>query len=136
LSGGPGRIEGDRTERVDVLKQRWREAGALVAGGLGREGVEGVLGVDRVPVDDRVGDEVQAVRLGGLALEGVQADGAVGAVNDAVVYFVLSLARVLLASDRAALGRAGEVAEHDARLDEPAVLLQRAGQRQLATGGL
>jgi len=68
-----------------VLKQRWREAGALVAVGLGRKRVEGVLGIDRVPVDDRVGDEVQAVRLGGLALEGVQPQGAVVAVEDAVV---------------------------------------------------
>jgi len=59
-----------------VLEERGRQACALV-GGRGREGFEGALGVDGVPVDDRVGDEVQAVRLGGLALEGVQADRAV-----------------------------------------------------------
>ena len=99
------------------FKQRWREAGALVAGGLGRELVEGVLGVDRVPVDDRVGDKVQAVRLGGLALEGVQPDGAVVAVEDAVLQGVQALALVVLAADRAALGLVGEVAKHEPRLD-------------------
>ncbi len=113
------------------FKQRWREAGALVAGGLGRELVEGVLGVDRVPVDDRVGDKAQAVRLGGLALEGVQPDGAVVAVEDAVVQGVQALALVVLAADRAALGLVGEVAKHEPRLDEPPVLLRPAGAARL-----
>ena len=76
------------------------------------------------------------MRLGGLALEGVQADGAVVAVEDAVVQGVQALALVLLAADRAALGLVGEVAEHEPGLDEAAVLLQRAGERQLAARGL
>jgi hypothetical protein len=64
-----------------VLEQRRRQPGELVAGGLVAKLVEGELDVDRVPVDDRVGDEVQAVRLGRLALERVQEDGAVVAVE-------------------------------------------------------
>lgn len=87
-------------------------------------------------VDDRVGDEVHAVRLCGLALERVQANGAVVTVEGAVMEGVQALAFVLLAADRTALGLVGEVAEHEPGLDEPAVLLQRPGQRQLAAGGL
>ena len=64
-------VEGVGAERVDVLEDRGRKPGELVGGGLAWELVEGELGVDRVPVDDRVGDQVQAVRLGGLALERV-----------------------------------------------------------------
>jgi len=37
---------------------------------------------------------------------------------------------------RAAVGLVGEVAEHEPRFDDPVVLLQRAGQRQLAGGGV
>ena len=87
-----------------MLEDRWGEPGEFAAGGLVAEFVEGVLDVDGVPVDDRVGDEVQAVRLGGLALERVQADGAVVAVEGAVVQGVQALALVLLAADYAAFG--------------------------------
>ncbi len=86
-----------------MLEERRGESGELVAGGLVAEFVECPLDVDRVPVDDRVGDEVQAVRLRGLALERVQADGAVVAVEGAVVQGVQALALVLLPVDRAAL---------------------------------
>jgi hypothetical protein len=41
-----------------VLEQRRREPGELVVGGRAWELLEGKLGVDRVPVDDGVGDEV------------------------------------------------------------------------------
>jgi hypothetical protein len=41
-----------------VLEQGRCEPSELVAGEIVWEVVEGVLGVDRVPVDDRVGDEV------------------------------------------------------------------------------
>lgn len=58
------------------------------------------------------------------------------AVEGAVVQGVQALALVLLATDRAALGLVGEVAEDEPRLDEPSVLLQRAGERQLAASGL
>ena len=51
------------------------------------------------------------------------------AVEGAVVQGVQALAFVLLAADCAALGLVGEVAEHEAGLDEPPVLLQRAGER-------
>jgi hypothetical protein len=47
---------------------------------------------------------------------------------------VQALALVLLAADRAALGFVGEVAKHEPGLDEPPVLLQRSGERQLAAG--
>ena len=77
-----------------MLEDRRREPRELVAGGLVAELVERVLDVGRVPVDDRVGDKVQAVRLRGLALERVQSDGAVVAVEGAVVQGVQALAFV------------------------------------------
>jgi hypothetical protein len=58
------------------------------------------------------------------------------AVERAVVEGVQALVLVLLAADRAALGLVGEVAEHEAGLDEPLVLLQRPRERQLAARGL
>jgi len=60
-----------------MLGQCRRQPRELNGVGLTFELVEGALDVDRVPIDDRVGDEVQAVRLGGLALERMQTDGAV-----------------------------------------------------------
>ncbi|MDX6708213.1 MAG: hypothetical protein QOK16_2795 [Solirubrobacteraceae bacterium] len=67
------------------------------------------------------------MRLRGLAPKRVQADRAVFAVEGAVVQGVQAFAVVLLAADGAAFGLVGEVAEHEPRLDEAPVLLQRTG---------
>jgi hypothetical protein len=66
-----------------------------------------------------------------LVLKRVQTDGAVVAVEGAVVQGVQALAFVLLAADRAALDLIGEVAEHEPRLDQPPVFLQRPRERSL-----
>ena len=57
------------------------------------EVVERELGVDRVPVDDRVGNDVQAVRLDRLALEGVQAHRDLVAMEKPVVQGVRTFSR-------------------------------------------
>lgn len=75
-----------------------------------------------------VGDEVQAVGADALAVEGGEAELAVVAVEEEVVQGVHRLVLVELAADRLALLGAGVVAQDEPGLDDPPVLLQRAGE--------